>query len=157
MKYVFDTVSLRVIGNYYPDQFPSFWSKFDALVTAGEIISVREVLTELELQAKSAPHTYKWAKQHRSIFLPPTVDEAIFVAQIFAVKHFQNLISEKQRLRGSPVADPFLIASAKTKSACVVTEEEKKPNAAKIPNVCDHFKIDCINVEEFLKREGWQF
>jgi hypothetical protein len=157
MRYVFDTVSLRVIGNYYPNQFPSFWAKFDALVTAGEIISVREALSEIQFQAKSAPHIYRWAKQHRSIFLPPTADEAHFVAKIFAVKHFQSLISEKQRLRGSPVADPFLIASAKIRSACVVTEEEKKPNAAKIPNVCDHFGIDCINVEKFLEREGWQF
>ncbi len=40
---------------------------------------------------------------------------------------------------------------------CVVTEEVRRPNAARIPNVCDHFGIGCINLEQLMEREGWQF
>jgi len=28
---------------------------------------------------------------------------------------------------------------------------------AKIPNVCDHFKVKCTNVRGFLEMNGWKF
>jgi hypothetical protein len=42
MVYLFDTSSFIVIGHYYPQQFPSFWDKFNQAVNAGTIISVRD-------------------------------------------------------------------------------------------------------------------
>ena len=30
-------------------------------------------------------------------------------------------------------------------------------NAVKIPNVCEHFGVDCTNLEEFMEREKWRF
>lgn len=80
MIYVFDTNSFRVLGNYYPDRFPSFWEMFDGLV-----------------------------------------------------------------------------AAAGARGGCVVTEEANTQNAAKIPNVCEHFGVDCTNVEGFMERESWTF
>jgi hypothetical protein len=77
--------------------------------------------------------------------------------QIFKVKHFQALIGEKQRLKGTPVADAFVIACARRYGGTVVTEERLKPNAAKIPNVCDHFKIGCISLEGFMQQQAWKF
>ena len=35
--YVFDSSSIRVIGNYYPDHFPSFWVQFEQAVDATAI------------------------------------------------------------------------------------------------------------------------
>ena len=55
----------------------------------------------------------------------------IFVKKIFDIIPFQQLVAQKQRLKGTPVADPFIIASAKIKNACVITEEKKKINAIK--------------------------
>jgi hypothetical protein len=80
-----------------------------------------------------------------------------FVAEIFSVPHFQQLVSEQQRLKGVPVADPFVIAMAKIRCGCVVTEEVKKPGAARIPNVCEHFGIACCNIEAFMEAKEWQF
>lgn len=72
--------------------------------------------------------------------------------------HFQALIRQKERLQGKPVADPFVIAKAWTmENGCVVTQEVKKPNAAKIPNVCEHFGIPCLNLEAFMENEKWRF
>jgi hypothetical protein len=48
MAYVFDTNSFSVLGNYYPDQFPTFWERFNRAVTDGKIVSVREVRRELD-------------------------------------------------------------------------------------------------------------
>ena len=60
-------------------------------------------------------------------------------------------------LRGTPVADPFVIACAANNHGTVVTEEDLKDHAARIPNVCYHFKIPCINLKEFMKLQDWQF
>ena len=80
-----------------------------------------------------------------------------FVGEIFSVPHFHALVKEKSLLDGHPCADPFVIARAKVIDGCVVAEERQKPNAAKIPNVCEHFGIDCTNLQGFMQREGWTF
>ena len=156
MAYVFDTNSFSVLGNYYPEQFPSFWRKFDQAVAAGKVLSVREVYRELERYARH-PHLTDWVKSHRSIFTPPESAEMRFVGDIFSVRHFQTLVNKKVRLKGLPGADPFIIARAKVINGCVVTEEKVTPNAAKIPNVCRHFGVDCTNLQGFLEKERWTF
>ena len=80
-----------------------------------------------------------------------------FVSEIFLMQHFQTLVNQSNMLSGYPFADPFIIALAKTIKGCVVSEEKEKPNATKIPNVCDHFNIECTNVQGFMEREGWSF
>ena len=118
-------------------------------------MSVKEVYNELERYATNL--IWPWAQANTHIFEPPTDNEAAFVVEIFAVPHFRTLIGSKQILQGRPVADPFLIASARERGGCVVTEEELKPHAAKIPNVCDHFNVRCTNVKGFLNHYGWEF
>ncbi len=39
----------------------------------------------------------------------------------------------------------------------VVTLERLKPNAVKIPNICEHFKIAYLDLERFMEKEGWVF
>lgn len=153
--FIFDTSSFRVLGNYYPDRFPSFWKRFTESIAAGHVLSVKEVYNELERYTGNL--MWAWAQEHKHLFEPPSDDESGFVVQIFGVEHFRALIGSKQILQGRPVADPFLIASAYLRGGCVVTEEELKPNAAKIPNVCGHFGVDCTNVEGFLHHHKWEF
>jgi hypothetical protein len=117
---------------------------------------VREVRTELTSRSDSDV-VDQWARKHQSVFLSPSTAEMQFVQQIFSIPHFQALVGNQAMLQGNPVADPFVIASAKIKNGCVVTEEKFKPNAAKIPNVCEHFEIPCINLEEFMNQEDWSF
>lgn len=156
MLYVFDTNSLRILSNFFPQRFPSFWTKFDKYVSEGKTISVREVLKELEIQI-NVEHLQNWIKENKKIFFLPSEDESLFVSKIFAVSHFQHLISHEARLKGNPVADPFVIAVAKIKGGCVVTEEKWKKNSAKIPNICEHFEIKCTNLEGFMETENWEF
>jgi hypothetical protein len=156
VTYVLDSSSFIVCGHYFPSRFPTFWVEFNALVQGGGIVSVREVRNELDHKA-NRQHLRDWIEENKAIFLVPTPQETRFVAQIFAVQHFQQLIAQKQRLTGWPVADPFVIACAHVGRACVVTEESFKPNAARIPNVCNHFGIDCISIEGMMERENWSF
>lgn len=157
MIYVFDTSSILELQAYYPTTFPSFWRKLDDLVyDERRVISVAEVKKEINRQA-TATHVLDWVDASSLLFTPPTPQEQAYVAEIFAVPHFQNLVGLKHIERGMPVADPFVIARGRQVSGCVVTEETAKPNAAKIPNVCKHFGVDCIKLREFLEREGWRF
>ncbi len=153
--HVFDTNSIRVLGNYYPQRFPSFWRQFNHAADGGIIVSAREVYNELERQVTG--WLWDWIKTRRGLFPAPTPEEQAFVGEIFRVRHFQALVGNTQRLTGLPVADPFVIAAARIRGGCVVTEEVKKPNAAKVPNVCEHFGIECLNVEGFLEQNGWEF
>jgi hypothetical protein len=165
MMYIFDTSSLRSLQHFYPRVFKGIWDGLDHLAQSGELISTREVWNELERQAVSE-EVLKWAKDHRGLFTTPDGAELQFVAEIFKINHFQGLIGAQQRLKGTPVADPFVIACARIRGGIVVTEEgwqrpthplRPKPNAAKIPNVCAHFKIPCIDLEEFMHQQGWTF
>lgn len=152
MSYIFDTSSLIVLENYYPKHFSSFWQFFDNETLNNTILSVREVYNELNKEMTKT-HLKEWINKHRSIFLSPNEEETKFVAEIFRIKHFQQIVSNKSILKGTPVADPFVIASARIRNGYVVTEESFKENAAKIPNICDHFNIQCINFERFLDIE----
>ena len=155
MIYVFDSSPLiDLFKYYYLDRFPSLWENFDALVSEHRIISVQEVRNELEGRGDGLSD---WVKTHRDFFLTPTT-ELSFVTRIFKVAHFRTLVRQKERLQGKPVADPFVIAKAwRLEEGCVVTQEVRKPNAARIPNVCEHFGIPCLNLEAFMENENWRF
>lgn len=155
--YVFDSGPLiDLFRHYYRTRFPSLWESFDAMVIEGRITSTREVFNELEGRGDNLA---TWCKENRQqVFLTPSTQEQEFVRKLFEVRHFQEMIRRKARLQGGPVADPFVIARAKClENGCVVTTEKHSPNAAKIPNVCEHFGIDCTNLEEFMEREKWRF
>lgn len=156
MIYIFDTCSLSNLKHFYPGVFKSVWAGLDDLYKMGRFVSTREVWNELQ-RGNPDQHVNDWLKDRKELFKTPTTAELIFVSDIFKVPHFQGLIGQKQRLKGTPVADPFVIACAKIHGGTVVTEEELKPNAAKIPNVCDHFSVPCINLNDFMHQEGWSF
>lgn len=165
MIYVFDTSSIRALQHFYPRVFRKIWEDIESISQEGNFISTREVFKELEQQAITL-EVQSWVKEHKSLFMTPTPEELQFVSEIFKIKHFQGLIGKQQQLKGMPVADPFVIACAKIHAGTVVTEEGwqrpsppllPKLNAAKIPNVCKHFNVPCVDLEEFMHQQGWSF
>lgn len=141
--------------HYYPDRFPSLWERFDVMRHSDQVVSVREVANELGGQEDRLS---AWVGSNKPFFKNPTAGELEIVADIFKVPHFQALIRQQERLQGRPVADPFVIAKAGViEQGCVITTERHKPNAAKIPNVCEHFGIDHMDLEAFMEKENWTF
>ena len=158
-SYSLDTSTLsQVYRSYYKGRFPTFWTRFDELIISGRAVSVSEVEEELR-NARGLPEVVNELKLlNAEFFSLPTAAEQAFVSEIFRVQHFRNLLSAQSIQKGTPVADPFVIAKAgASPGMCVVTEEKGSPNAAKIPNVCEHFGIESINLEQLMEREGWQF
>ena len=77
-------------------------------------------------------------------------------------------LAKSEKSEGLDDADPWLIVLAAIKNEeegmrlfsknnyIIITEESPvKPN--RIPAVCREIKIECINLIEFFKREGWKF
>ncbi len=156
MTYVFDTnVFSQLFHSYYRGRFPSLWAHFDELIGNGSITSTREVYREIEDDRVQALRD--WAKNIKELFPAPTADEASFVAQIFAVPHFQQVIEQKKLYKGGKNADPFVIARAGVNGWTVVTMESEPPNGARIPNICRHFGITRLSLEGFMEVEGWEF
>lgn len=156
MIYVMDSGPLIVMfRHYYPDRFPTLWERFDEMRNDERLVSTREVSNEVNGQEDRLS---TWAMANRPFFHTPTDDELEFVAQIFAVPHFQALIRRQARLQGRPVADPFVIAKARhCDDGCVVSTELYRQNAAKIPNVCEHFDVPHMDLETFMETENWTF
>ncbi|GAB4365238.1 MAG: DUF4411 family protein [Kiloniellaceae bacterium] len=154
--YVFDTSPLSTLfKNYYRGRFPTLWERFDDLAANGQIVSTREVLREVEDGPVESLRA--WAVDHHDLFHVPTAAEGEVVALIYLVPHFQQNIEQRKLLKGGRNADPFVIAKAAIEERTVVTMEQFKENGTKIPNICQRFGVDCVSLEEFMEREGWQF
>lgn len=157
MTYVLDTSGfVTLFRNYYRSRFPSLWRKFDALIDEGRIVSTREVKREIEDQDDDLT---RWTEKVPHLFSSPSRDVAEFVIRIYSVTHFQGNIERKKLLKGGLNADPFVVATAAAQVpvGTVVTLERRKPNAVRIPNLCEHFQLPCMNLEEFMEQEGWVF
>lgn len=150
--YVFDTNVFQTLGHFYPKRFPTIWERLDQLASAGELISVREVRNELELICPWE-HVNKWSQQNRDIFLIPEACECRVVAAIFKKEQYRGLVRRKSIIRASPVADPFIIAAAKVRDGCVVTQESEKSDGARIPAVCRELGVKCMNLEKFFEEQ----
>jgi hypothetical protein len=120
------------------------------------VISVREARLELERRFDESA-IGRLESNNAGFFEDPTVEELGFVTTIYSVRHFQQNLDRKKLLQGGYFADPFIIAKARIKNAAVVTEEERPDRGARIPNICEHFRITCVNLKGFLVREGWRF
>lgn len=107
----------------------------------------------MEDLGKKADDVLAWAKERRHMFRPLTEEVQKAASEI--LMEFERLVdSRTDRSR----ADPFVIALAKVENYTVVTEEKHgtltKP---KIPIVCEHFGIRCINLLQFIREQGWSF
>jgi len=162
--YVIDTSSLIEIKpeNFPPDIYVSMWKDIENLTKNGRLISHVYVLEELRKYEGKEDEILKWAEKHKNIFKDVTPQQFKLGQQILG--KFSSLIDAN----GSGEADPFIIALALEKDSqqtlfpstfekIVVTEEKLKGNKIKIPFVCQHFGVDCINIFSMFRREGWRW
>lgn len=147
MPYCVDTSGwLDGWQRHYPqDVFPTLWSKIDALVASGEIVSSEEVY--LELQRKS-DDLHDWIKLRKQMLVP--LDEGIQIRAATLLSEYPRLVDT---LRGRSKADPFVIATAMERNAVVVTGEIISGNLDKprIPDVCLVKSIRCINFLQMIR------
>ena len=156
MMYVFDTNAFQTLGNFKPERFPTIWGCIDTLILQQELISVKEVHNEIEFVCHF-DHVNDWVEKNRHIFVNPSPEECRVVAEIFKRKQYRELVKRKCILRGSPVADPFIIAAAKIRRGCVVTQESLKSDGARIPTICKDLKVSCIDLDGFFEEQRLKY
>ena len=148
----------------YPhDVFPSLWDRIAALIQEGAIFVCQEAFDEVTAHDQTddaAEKLRQWQKDFPAFVHPTTSDQEVVRLSADIVRNFPNLIRQKKG-KGEEVADPFIIAHAKALRAVVVTNERPEgrhsSNFNKIPDVCREFKVECINLIDFMRREGMQF
>ncbi len=153
--YVVDTCAMRELIYHCRRGIPAYdrmWDMIDQLIIASEIVFVKESFSELERQCTTKENV-QWLKEKKDFFTSPSNEECEIVAQIYRNRNFQNNVARKNIHNGQPVADAFLVARAKFigNDAIVVSREVLKPNAAKIPNLCEALGVAYIDDQEFQK------
>lgn len=151
-KYVFDSNIFISLQRRQPiDIFPSLWNRIGELMKDGTIISSQEVYDEIMIGGDDLE---KWAKARKEYFLQSSVPVQQEVREILS--SHRGLVEGGSKKNS---ADPFVIALAKQENCRVVTEEARTRNtkAPKIPDVCDAYKIECIDFVGFARAEGFAF
>lgn len=164
--YCIDTSALIDLNKWYPiEVFPTLWGNLDDLVQQGRLTAPREVLKEIE---RKDDDLLRWVKDHRNMFTEPSPEQLETVKDILRL--FPNLIDHTKSI---PDADPFVIALALVKNKeeqssffagkCLVVTQEKpsRGDRPKIPDVCQHYGVECITgptaLTDLFKKEDWKF
>ena len=142
-------------GPYGFDIAPRFWNVLDDLIIAHRVSCPVLVYDELQ---NVQDDLSTWAKERRrtNLFVEPS--EAVqrtFQGVITYV--MQRYPDNQSRRRFMSRADPWVIAHAIAQGGAVVSLEGRAPDTSakvKIPNVCSHFNVTCINTYEMLRELG---
>jgi hypothetical protein len=153
--YSIDTSSLLHAWQraYPPEQFPGWWAKFEGLIDDGRVVATIEVYYELE---KKDDDVFAWAKARKDTLFRD-IDEDVQDAVVTIMANYPRLVDTKT---GKSGGDPFVIAQAIALggSGCVLTEEDGgSAKSPKIPHVCALQNLDCCNLIQMMKHEGWSF
>lgn len=148
-NYCVDTCALIDLSRWHPrDVFPSLWSDLEKLISTRCLIAPDEVLRELRPKDDALCN---WAKSNKRMFVSLTKGQVEIAREI--VHSFPKLIDQDKTIAD---ADPFVIALARTDGCSVVTSEQPG-NGPKIPDVCDHYKIECLSLVELFRQENWEY
>jgi predicted RNase H-like nuclease len=140
---------------YAPTSFPTFWERFAGEIDRGSIIAPEEVRQEV-----THPDALRvWLRNQKAMFrelseeMQPNLRTAL---------RWQRERLQTQSLNYRPKdlkADPFVVAIAMSLGAVVVTEERRNGSSGRpsIPDYCDRFGLEVLNLLEFIDRMRWQF
>jgi len=135
---------------YKPAIFPCFWEEMEKLIQVGKLAAVDEVKEEI---LAVDDDLCRWIKQRDGLFVPRerALQEKLNIIQA----RFPKIIDPNDP---KPQADVFVIALAMLNDCKVVSQEkggsEENP---KIPFVCRHYDIECIDLYDFVAEQDWCF
>jgi hypothetical protein len=158
-----DSSSFIYLHRFYPpDFFKDIWSEFEGLFDQDKIISHIIVFEELTTSSKNKDDLTKWIIPKRKYFKDYNLKQVYYVSQI--INRFPGLIDPD---REKDQADPWLIALAieeqsqlqlfNPKQKVIVVNEESKGKPQRIPDVCNYYGLENLNLLELFKYLGWDF
>ncbi len=142
-------------GPYGFDFAPTFWKWLERAIDDGKIRSPSRVYEELTEYEDELADWAKAMKTNGLFFVDPT--QSVQDAYRTIADHVKAKYVTAQAALFLSGADGWVIAHAKESNGVVVTHEatvNKDSKKAKIPNVCDHFRVPCINLQDMRKVIG---
>lgn len=153
MIYLLDTCIWRKLLDHFPkkgSRFESVWTMIDEGIESGSLLSVDECFNELSKQFDKKQENLDWVVKRKGIFLPPTDEESLLIGELFLDNKMRDNIALKNILENRPSADAYLAAKGKKINATVVTAEIYKPNAGKLPNMCEKLGVPYLGFDDFM-------
>ena len=159
-EYIIDSSSLMGLNRNNPmDIYPSVWKNIEILVRKKQLFAPKEVYKEIK---RGDDILCEWAKSQKGMFVEPTKKQIEIVTEI---------LEKYPGLAGSDhenAADPWIIAMAiemiRSRQSTlvqiervVVTEEKAMGSKTKIPYVCQNYNLECVDIFNMFRREGWRF
>lgn len=149
---------------YYAfDLVPAYWKELEKHLNSGKVVVLDAVKDEIE---KGQDELSYWLTEVENLVVVPKVTEQ-------TIKEYQKVMqfvassgyykeSALATWAPSNIADPWLIAAAKSNDYTLVTQEvksgglsKKNPNKyAKIPDVANYLGVKTINVYDMMRRLG---
>ena len=139
---------------------PGFWDSLIWHHKQDRIISIDRVKKELDVGKDALQH---WVKTDcPANFFQSTNSKALGdrYGKIISWAGAQNRYRPEALAEFATAADGSLVAYAGEHALTVVTQEVAAPESkkeVKIPDVCDAFKVPCIDTFEMLERLGAKF
>lgn len=150
-NYCCDTSAIvELYDSYPPDIFSKLWKNFESLISNGYLHAVSEVYLEL---SSIDDYLFNWSKKYKSMFRDLDNQQIIKVTEV--LRKFPNLLDYNKT---NADADPFIISHALCENCKVVTMEKHSPDNArriKIPNVCDYYGIEYIDLKGLFREQEW--
>lgn len=134
---------------YAPSLCPEYWDVLNHYGKIGRIFIPEMVYDEI---VRTQDELTDWLKKSSISRQKITSDVGLILKKIYEADASHSSLVDATK--GRSLADPWVIAHAIHKKACVVTKEEKvtasNSKKVKIPNVCENMGVRCINDFQLL-------
>lgn len=158
-RYAIDTnVIVSFLGDgdseHYPlDVFMPQWEFVESAMKDGRVVAPRVVETELEKWSRNVVAMKRWLHDHRYLFHEIDSD-----AQLEGAKRIVNTYpayGTSVNYLGDLEVMAFAMARRLTVISLEVKATQHSVKKPKIPNVCEEFGIQWVNLAGFLRAEGF--
>lgn len=148
---------------YYPfDLAPSFWRRLAEVLKMNDVLIIDKVSDEILFSEDELSDWFKKWRRFTNIFFVEN-DGEICKNYALIINYIRNCGFYKITALKSwseAIADPWLIAVAMSNGYKIVTDEQsagknfskKHPHGkVKIPDIAEHFKVQCITLFDFMR------
>lgn len=152
-NFVVDTNVLVNLDKFNPKIFKSLWSNINEMIQNKTLFSIGEVHYELHKRDDRIFSYWDDIHNKNTFFIEPQVEELECLPDLEKFEIFQRYGKEQDFW-----ADPYLIAFGLSKGVIVVSDESLKYHPErKIPFICEEMDVPCMNLDEFMIYNGWEW
>ncbi|KZX16425.1 DUF4411 family protein [Methanobrevibacter curvatus] len=150
MCFIIDTDSLIHLKRNYPTNvFISLWDNIEDMILNKELISLKEVQTELSTEDRNF-----WTTFHDmtgNFFIDASNEEMDNLKELEGFKVYDTLWCD-----GESLADPILICVGLHNDYTIITQENQR-SEMRIPFVCNKLGVNYLNTNQFFENQNWKF